>query len=66
MTITRLIDFPTTKVKGCSVIDEDGNQNIYINSRFNAESQKETAEHELKHGLLDLPSIQLLESLLHK
>ena len=43
-----MVDFPVT-VKGVTVMDETGFYNIYINSRLDFETQKETLAHELTH-----------------
>jgi hypothetical protein len=44
-----MIDFPTTKVSGCSVIREDGTYLAVINSRCGYRKIRQTAEHELGH-----------------
>ena len=44
----RMVNFPVT-VKGVTVMDETGFYNIYINSRLDFETQKETLAHELTH-----------------
>lgn len=36
-------------VKGITVVDENGDYNVYINSRQSPNIQKEAAAHELKH-----------------
>ncbi len=44
----RYISLPTT-VNAVTVPDEDGNYNVYINSRLSHEAQQEAYEHELYH-----------------
>ena len=44
----RLIDLDL-KVDGVTVMDCDGNYNIYINSRLSYEDQQKTIDHELNH-----------------
>ena len=46
--ISRLIELPST-VNGVTVVDADGNYNVYINSRLSADEQKRAYEHELRH-----------------
>jgi Zn-dependent peptidase ImmA (M78 family) len=36
-------------VPGVTVLDEDGNYNVYINARLSYEQRKEVLKHELKH-----------------
>lgn len=36
-------------VKGQVLLDEDGNYNVYINSKYPYESQVEALKHELRH-----------------
>ena len=42
----RLIDM---EVPGVTVLDEDGNYNIYINARLSHEQRKRVYKHEMKH-----------------
>ena len=44
--IVRLIDLP---VPGVTVLDSDGNYNVYINARLSYEERKKTLAHELRH-----------------
>ena len=44
--IVRLIDLT---VPGVTVLDEDGNYNVYINARLSFEERKKTLAHELRH-----------------
>ena len=44
----RYIRLPST-VNAVTVIDEDGNYNIYINSNLSREAQQEAYDHELYH-----------------
>lgn len=46
--IIRLLPLPG-KVKGITVLDENCDYNIYINSRHAPDVQKQAAEHELRH-----------------
>lgn len=46
--IVRLIGLPC-KVNGFTVLDEDGNYNIYINEILSAEGQRTTLMHEIAH-----------------
>ncbi len=48
MQIVRLINLPTT-VPGITVLDTDGNYNVYINSRLSYEMQVLTYLHETAH-----------------
>lgn len=44
--IVRLMDLP---VPGVTVLDSDGNYNVYINARLSYEERKKTLAHELRH-----------------
>ncbi|WP_316607790.1 hypothetical protein [uncultured Ruminococcus sp.] len=44
--IVRIIDLT---VPGVTVLDEDGNYNIYINARLSYEQQQQVYNHEMKH-----------------
>ena len=44
----RGIEFPFT-VEGATVLDADGNYNVYINTLLSYETQQRTAKHELAH-----------------
>jgi len=44
----RLLDLPEF-VKGQTLLDPDGNYNIYINARLPCDVQKDTLKHELAH-----------------
>ena len=44
--IIRLIDMD---VPGVTVLDSDGNYNVYINARLSFEQRKDVLRHELKH-----------------
>ena len=46
--ILRLVDMPAT-VKGFTVLDNNGDYNVYINPQYPVEMQRETALHELGH-----------------
>ena len=48
MIIVRYKDFDYA-VKGFTIQDEQGDYNIYINSRYSSFSQRKTVLHELKH-----------------
>ena len=34
---------------GVTVLDEDGNYNVYVNARLSYEQQKKVADHEMNH-----------------
>lgn len=44
--IVRLIDM---EVPGVTVLDSDGNYNMYINARLSFEQQQKVYKHELRH-----------------
>lgn len=46
--IIRVLDLPTI-TKGFVREDFDGDYNVYINAKFNEETQAVTLKHELKH-----------------
>ena len=46
--IVRLKDLPCG-INGVTILDEDGNYNIYINARLSYYGQQEAYRHELKH-----------------
>lgn len=46
--IVRLKDLPCG-INGVTILDEDGNYNIYINARLSYYGQREAYWHELKH-----------------
>lgn len=46
--IVRLIDMPTTS-GGFTLIDEEGDYNIYINARFGYYGQRLSCKHEDRH-----------------
>ena len=46
--ITRIMDMPTL-IKGFTLLDDDGNFNIYINARLDTFAQRRTYMHELEH-----------------
>lgn len=48
----RGIEFPIT-VKGVTVIDEDSDYNIYINTLLSTDTQEQTKIHELNHIFKD-------------
>ena len=61
----RVIDFPSTDVKGIIKEDPDGDYNVYLNARYNDTQQVMTWLHELEHAKLghlhsDLP-VELIE-----
>lgn len=47
-TIVRYVDLPCS-VRGVTVLDFDGNYNVYINSRLSYDVQQGALEHELNH-----------------
>lgn len=44
----RYLSLPPT-VKGLTIQDEEGNYNIYLNSRLTYEAHTETLKHEINH-----------------
>jgi hypothetical protein len=48
MKFVRLIDLPTS-VRGLTVLDNEGNYNVYLNSRLSYEMQENTYIHETAH-----------------
>ena len=44
----RTVVLPLT-VRGVTVVDGDGNYNVYINSRLSSDEQKQTRLHEMTH-----------------
>ena len=44
----RTVVLPLT-VRGVTVVDGDGNYNVYINSRLSSDEQKQTLLHEMTH-----------------
>lgn len=48
MTITKMIDFPTTKVRACIAKDPDGDI-IFLNSRFASNAIRKSYDHEISH-----------------
>ena len=46
--IIRLIDLPHT-VKGMTVLDEEGDYNVYLNARLSGEQRVVAFRHELEH-----------------
>lgn len=68
MIITRLIDFPDVKTRAMVIRDENGDDNIYINSRLSAVAQMHGYIHELMHILrndLDGIDADAIESEVH-
>ena len=64
--IVRVIDFPSTDVKGIIKEDAEGNYNVYLNARYNDEQQlmtwlHETAHADLGHLHADIPVRQMEE-----
>lgn len=48
---TVIIDFPTTKVKGCVTKNEDDSYTIFLNAGLDYFSMQKTFKHELRHIL---------------
>lgn len=46
----RIIELPI-KINAVTVIDNDGNYNIYVNALLSTEAQKEAFKHEKRHIL---------------
>lgn len=47
-TIVRLKDLPCG-INGMTILDSDGNYNVYINARLSVDDQKKAYQHELRH-----------------
>ena len=47
--IVRVIDLPSWQVGGCVRVDEEGDFNLYVNSRYGYRGQIRALEHELEH-----------------
>lgn len=45
----KLLDFPSSRIKGVAVLTDDGTCMIYINARLSREEQLKVYEHELAH-----------------
>lgn len=71
MTITRLVKLPAS-VRGFTLVDEDGNYNIYINKNQATERARSAYKHEVEHilaGDFESPcaaSVGLLEGMRHE
>lgn len=46
--IVRIIDLPWS-IKGVTVVDENGDYNLYLNSRYTYEAQLTAYHHESRH-----------------
>lgn len=46
--IYRYIDAPTT-VRAFTIVDENGDYNVYVNSSLSPEARERAIKHELKH-----------------
>lgn len=46
--IVRIIDLPIT-VNGMTVLDEEGDYNIYLNARLSGDAQAKAFRHEVEH-----------------
>ena len=46
--VVRYINLPMT-VRGITAVDEDGNYNVYINSKLSSDRQRIALEHEMTH-----------------
>lgn len=46
--IVRLIDAPPS-CRGFTILDDEGDYNVYINSRLSMEAREATYRHELEH-----------------
>lgn len=47
-TIVRLKDLPCG-MNGMTILDSDGNYNVYINARLSVDDQRKAYQHELRH-----------------
>lgn len=63
-----LMDFPNTKEKELVTPNDDGSYTIFINSRFNYETQLKAYEHAMQHieaGDFEKENVQEIESIAH-
>lgn len=44
----RLRDMPV-KINGMTILDAEGNYNVYINSRLSCDDQRKAYQHEMRH-----------------
>ena len=49
MTIVRMIDFPTTKVRACITENEDGDTIIFVNAKLAHDERIRGYLHEMRH-----------------
>lgn len=69
MIIPRLIPIPSSKCKGFTILDADGDYNVYINANLSYTAQVEGYEHEMKHiknGDFERISVQEIEAEAHR
>lgn len=61
--IVRIINLPAS-VRGVTVVDENGNYNIYINAKLAPDEQKKALEHEQRHiDNFDFESFEEIEEI---
>ncbi|MBF0716064.1 hypothetical protein [Gemelliphila palaticanis] len=46
---TKIIDFPTSRVKGCVTKNEDDSYTIFLNAKMGYWEMKKTFDHEISH-----------------
>lgn len=46
--VCRIIELPS-RVNAITVVDEDGDYNVYINARLSIEEQRKAYRHEVRH-----------------
>lgn len=64
----QLITFPTSKVKETVTLNADGSYTIFIDVNLNAERQKESFLHAMKHILgkdFERTNVENIESMAH-
>lgn len=49
MIITRIIKFPNNKARAFTILDINGDYNIYVNQSLSHEVQQEACAHEISH-----------------
>ena len=67
--ITRIIQIPDTRVRAFTILDANGDYNIYINAALSQEGQLRAYKHELKHianGDFDKWDVQQIETEVRK
>lgn len=47
--IVRIVDFKDMKLRGGTVMNDEGDYNVYINARYSLDVQRKALQHELQH-----------------